>query len=494
MNFTLLDWGILTVYLAGTVWAGLWVKRYVENLAGYVVAGRGVKTSLGVATFAATEMGTITFMYYSELGYLTGFACFVIGVLTMAAYMLVGRTGFIIAKLRALDVMTIPEFYEMRFSRGVRVLGGFILFLGGVLNMGIFLKFDGIFLTEVMGFGPGVLTFVMVLMMTVVVAYTVLGGMMSVVVTDFLQYVVLSLGMLVATVCVLLNVDLSAMATAATRDLGAGGYNPLANSRFGWMFIVWVFISNLASAALWQPGTAKALASESPAVAKRVFWITGSTFAGRAMIPMFWGVAALAYFGAGENSVAAMPKLLGAVVPTGWLGLLVAGMLAASMSTYSGYLLAWSSVLTLDVISGARRTPLSERAMMTTTRVISAVIGVFLVVFGLLYQIPDTAYQYLFITGAMYTAGALGCVTAGLYWKRATTTGAYAALLLGALAPAGFLVLGRFADALPPGLAFLTNVNVSGLLSFALAAAGMVVGSLLTRPAAPALQPAPPHA
>ncbi|HYE57196.1 MAG TPA: hypothetical protein VD948_01775, partial [Rhodothermales bacterium] len=309
------------------------------------------------------------------------------------------------------------------------------------------------------------------------------------------QYVVLSLGMLVATVCVLLKVDLTSLATAATGAFGEGGYNPVANSRFGWAFIVWAFISNLASAAIWQPGTVKALASESPAVAKRVFWITGSTFAGRAMIPMFWGIAALAVLGPNENSVAAMPKLLGQVVPSGWLGLLVAGMLAASMSTYSGYLLAWSSVLTLDVIAGVKKGGLSERATMLTTRIISTIIGVFLVVFGLLYQVPDTAYQYLFITGAMYTAGALGCVTAGLYWKRATTAGAYGALLLGALAPVAFLVLDRFRDALPDRLAFLTNVNVSGLASFALAAAGMIVGSYLSRRTDVTLKPVEvPHA
>lgn len=481
MKFNALDWTILVAYLTLTIAVGLWVRRYVEDLAGYIVAGRNIKVSLGVATFAATEMGTITFVYFGELGYVSGFSCFIIGILAMVGYMLVGRTGFIIARLRAFGLMTIPEFYEIRYSRRVRVLGGMLLFLGGVLNMGIFLKFDGIFLTEVMGFGPDALAFIMTLMLVIVMAYTILGGMFSVVITDFMQYAVLSFSMLVTTGVVLMEVDLGSIADAVTGNYGQGGFDPIANPRFGWTFMVWVFVSNLASAALWQPGVSKALSSESPRVAKKVFWITGLSFSGRAMIPMFWGIAALAFFGPGENTAAAMPALLGEIVPGGFLGLLVAGLLAASMSTYSSYLLAWSSVITLDVVSCMRPKGFDERTTIRITRIFAGVIGVFLLIFGLWYEVPDTAYQYLFITGAMYTAGALGCVTAGLYWKRANLVGAYCALLLGALAPAGFLVLERFATSLPAWLRFIADVNVSGVLSFVLAAVGMVVGSLLTQ-------------
>ena len=290
---------------------------------------------------------------------------------------------------------------------------------------------------------------------------------------------------MVATLAVLLEVDLGQMSNVVAAQFGEGGFNPLANPRFGWMFIVWILISNVAAGALWQPGTSKALASESPEVAKRVFFYTSLTFAGRAMIPMFWGVAALALLGPNESSTAAMPKLLGIVTPRGLLGLLVAGMLAASMSTYSAYLLAWSSVATRDVIACLRPNDFSERTTIWLTRALATLIGLFLLVFGLWYQIPDTAFQYLFITGAMYTAGALGCVAAGIYWPKANSVGAYGALVMGALAPAGFLILEKWRESLPPALTFITDVNVSGLLSFALAFTGMLLGSLLTQKSCP---------
>ena len=485
MNFGLVDWAVTIAYLIVSVTLGIWAKRYVENLAGYMVAGRKVKLSLGIATFVATELGTVTYVYYGELGYVAGFSGFIIGILAMVAYTTIGRSGFIIEGLRRRGVMTIPEFYEGRFSRRVRLIGGVILFLGGVLNMGIFLKFDGIFLSEVMGFGSGALVATMTVMLVVVVLYTILGGMFSIVITDFMQFVVLSVGMLVATVAVLLHVTPESMSGAVSTTLGAAGVDPFANQRFGWTFVVWILISSLAAAALWQPGTSKALASESPAVAKKMYFWTGLTFAGRAMIPILWGVAALAYFGPGQVTAAAMPKLLGAVVPRGFLGLLVAGMLAASMSTYSAYLLAWSSVLARDVIACSRPKDFPERTTVTITRIAAGVIGVFLLVFGLWYQIPDTAFQYLYVTGAMYTSGALGCVAAGLYWPKANNVGAYASLILGAIAPAGFLLLEKSRDVLPAWLLFITDVNIAGLISFFLAALGMVLGSLATQRLSP---------
>jgi solute:Na+ symporter, SSS family len=491
MNFGLLDWVVVAAYLAVSVAFGIRAKKYVEDLDGYMVAGRRVGASLGIATFVATEIGIVTYVYFGELGYVAGFSAFFIGILTLVAYTLVGRTGFIIEGLRRHRVMTIPEFYELRYSRKVRLLGGGILFLGGVLNMGIFLKFDGIFLSEVMGYGPDAVAAIMVLMLVIVIAYTVLGGMFSIVVTDFMQFVVLSAGMLVATVVILLRVDLASIGLAVTSSLGDAGFDPIANPRFGWTFVIWIFLSSVAAGALWQPGTSKALASSSPTVAKKVFFWTGMTFAGRAIIPMFWGVAALAYFGPGQPSAVAMPKLLGQIVPAGFLGLLVAGMLAASMSTYSAYVLAWSSVLARDVIACTRQQDLPDRTVITITRIGAVLVGIFLLVFGLWYQIPDTAFQYLAVTGSMYVSGALACVAAGMYWRKANLAGAYAGLGLGAIAPAGFLLLEKYRDALPASLSFITDVNVAGLLSFLLAAAGMVFGSLATQRLSPPIHLTP---
>jgi len=492
VHFRLLDWIILLSYLGGTVFIGIRAKRYVENMEGYLIAGRRVKVALGSATLIATEIGIVTFMYLGELGYVTGFSCFVMGIIGFAGYFFIGKTGFIVSGLRRLKIITIPEFYELRYNRRVRVLGGILLFLGGVLNMGVFLKMDGLFLTEMMGFGPAVLAVVMTAMLIIVISYTVLGGMFSVVITDFIQFIILSFGMLVATLFVLDHVGFGDIAAAVAQHFGEEGVNPVAHPRFGWSFLVWMLIGSVAISALNQPAASKSFASENPEVGRKVFLYTGITLAGRYMIPMFWGVAALAMFGPSLQSTIAMPRLLATVVPSGLLGLMVAGMLAASMSTYSAYMLAWSSVATRDIIGPLRSGELDGRTTILLTRAITAGIGVFILVFGLWYEVPATTFQYTAITGAMYAAGAFGCVAAGLYWKKANVVGAYTALGLGAVAPIAFLVLDQFKSGLPAEALFLMDVNISGFLSFFLAAIGMIVGSLLTQQSCPPRLLVPP--
>jgi solute:Na+ symporter, SSS family len=487
MNFSWIDWLIIAVYLIATVAIGLYAKRFVSDLSGYLVAGRRLRIGLGTSTLIATELGTVTIMYMGQNGYQNGFAAMVFGIIILTAYMLVGRTGFIIEGLRKLRVMTIPEFYEIRYSRPVRVIGGLLLFLGGTLNMGVFLKLDGVFLSHAMGFGDTAVATIMVIMLVVVGLYTMFGGMLSVVFTDYMQFAIMTLGMLLATFFAFKAVTITQVAQAVTTSLGSSGFNPFTNENLGWSFVFWMLLSNFAAASLWAPGVARALSAESPKTGKRVFTISSLTFAGRAMIPMFWGVVALTLYPGltGENSMSAMPRMLGAILPTGVLGILIAGMLAASMSTYSSYLLAWASVITRDVIAILFGGRLSEKTVMNITRVWVVLIGVYLVLYGLLYTMPDIALKYIYITGNIYTAGALSAIGFGLYWKKANNVGAYAALVTGAFAPIAFLILSGMKSSLPPSLIWLTNSNFSGFASFALGAAGMVVGSLLTQKSNP---------
>ena len=487
MNFTFIDWIIVFVYLTFTISVGIYAKRFVGDLTGYIVAGRRLKLGVGTATLIATELGTVTIMYMGETGYRNGFSALIMGVIFLVAYFIVGQTGFIIEGLRQLRVMTIPEFYSIKYSRPVRILGGLILFIGGVLNMGVFLKLDGVFLSHAMGFGDHAIAVIMILMIFVVGLYTIFGGMVSVVVTDYLQFTVLSVSMLVVTVFAFRAVSIGDITNTISQNLGAEGFNPFASESLGWTFVFWMLLSNFAAAALWQPGTSRALSAESPKTGKRVFLISSLTFAGRAMIPMMWGIIALTIYPGltGDDAMAAMPRMLGEILPTGIIGILIAGMLAASMSTYSAYLLAWASVITRDVIWALTSERLSDNTLMTITRIWVGIIGVFLVVFGLWYKLPDSALKYIYITGNIYTAGAISAIGFGLYWKKANNVGAYAAIITGAVTPVAFLLLANFRDSLPGAIAWAANANYSGFISFGLGAFGMVAGSLLTQKISP---------
>ncbi|HVR03533.1 MAG TPA: sodium:solute symporter family protein, partial [Polyangia bacterium] len=193
MNFAAIDWVIVGAYLALSLGIGILGKRFVGDLTHFLVAGRELGVYVGIATLAATEIGTITFMYMAELGYKAGFAAFAAALISGAAMIAVGRTGFIVSRFRDLKLMTVPEYFEVKYSRGLRILTGFVVALGGILNMGVFLKVEGQFLTTVSGIDSRYLVAVMTGILLLELVYTVLGGMVSVVITDFMQYILLSI-------------------------------------------------------------------------------------------------------------------------------------------------------------------------------------------------------------------------------------------------------------------------------------------------------------
>ena len=107
----------------------------------------------------------------------------------------VGWTGFCVKPLRDSGAMTIPELFEQRYGKFVRWLAGVVIVLGGLLNMGVFLRVGGQFLVVCCGLNLQYLEIAMTVLLVGVAVYTILGGMLSVLVTDFLQFVVMSVGL-----------------------------------------------------------------------------------------------------------------------------------------------------------------------------------------------------------------------------------------------------------------------------------------------------------
>jgi SSS family solute:Na+ symporter len=528
MHLALIDWVIIVVYLVGCMAAGIWMRRYVRGVEDFAVAGRAMDLNLGIASLAATELGLVTVMYTAQLGFTNGFAGATIGVLIATAMYVVGRTGFVIGPLRRAGVMTIPELFQKRFGTKVRWLAGLFIVLGGVLNMGIFLRLGGEFLVAVTGMPAHWLEWVMTVLLSMILLYTVLGGMLSVLVTDYLQFIVKGLGIVVTSILVIVSVGWGDLvqglwqcwtggAGGAGQTLKAHPFNPFHASSFGWGYLAWQFVLAFAATTTWQTQISRVLSARDETTAKRMYRKTAFYFVGRFALPGLWGAAALVYFtqhgglpeslqglSANESSLRATPAYLGLLLPTGFIGLLLAAALAAEMSTDSGYLLTWATVIYNDLIAPCVKRPLSAGARLLITRSLVLAIGVFLLFYGLWYELPGNAWDYLAVTGNIYLASVFTLLVAGLYWRRATTKGAYAALVLGAIGPITFLVvnmvvlkaqqLGAHPPA-APGLVqeWLLQFNQSfpkaepikpelaGASSFALAFLGMVVGSLLSR-------------
>ncbi len=140
-----IDGSIVALYLIGTMIAGLSVRKYVGKVEHFLVAGREMDVYLGVASLAATEFGIVTCMYTAELGYNHGFAGAVPGLIEAAAMLIIGWTGFCVRPLRDSGVITLAELFKSRFGTRIRWLSGVVIVLGGLLNMGVFLRREASF-------------------------------------------------------------------------------------------------------------------------------------------------------------------------------------------------------------------------------------------------------------------------------------------------------------------------------------------------------------
>ena len=457
-NFSNIDWFIVVAYLAGTVVIGLWVNRYIKGMGDFLVAGRSLRTRLGIATMIGSELGLVTAMFAAQKGFTTGFSAFHIGLMAGIATLIVGVTGFIVVPLRRMGIMTIPEFYEKRFrSRSLRIVGGFILAAAGILNMGLFLKAGAVFVSGITGIDDDAVKWVMTVMIVLVLFYTCLGGMVSVIITDYIQFVVLSFGLLLTCVIAVQKIGWSKLVDGVERIYSDQGFNPLVAEGVGGSYVSYMFFLGVISCAVWQTAVMRACAAESVAVVKKMYLWSSLGFMIRFLIPQFIGICALVYFydmgapgpffesgflwgqvsNAPDVTMKAMPIFLGKLLPVGLLGIVAAGMIAAFMSTHDTYLLCWSSVLTEDVVNPLASKKMSQRARIVLTRTFLVMIAVFLVIWGLWYDLGQDLWDYMAVSGSIYFTGAFAILLLGLYWKLASTAGAFSALFIGTLAVIG---------------------------------------------------------
>ena len=480
-HFSLLDGSIVGVYLIATMVAGLTVRKYVGKVEDFLVAGREMNLYLGIASLAATEFGIVTCMYTAQNAYDKGFSGATPGILQAIAMLLVGVTGFCINPLRNAGVMTIPELFDRYYGQRIRWMSGVVIVLGGLLNMGVFLRTGGDFLVAACGLNPKYLEITMTLLLASVAVYTVLGGMLSVLVTDYLQFIVMSVGLILVTILILAKVGWTAMVTAVETRYGPGGFNPFVHPDMGWSFVIFNAMVVLAAVLTWQTVIQRALAAKNAKVARGIYKGTSLFFVCRFLLPGIWGIAALATLSpetVGSNTLLAMPKFLSTFVPVGLMGILIAAMLAADMSTDSSYMLTWGSVIYNDIMAPFRKTDWTEKRGLLWNRAIVALIGVFLLIYGLWYPLKGDLWTYLAITGTVYLSSMSVLLIACCYWKRANNWGAAGAIIFGAAMPVAYLVFEQI-----PATQHLFKQRIGssawGILTFAITAAAMVVGSLL---------------
>ncbi len=469
-SFGLVDWVAVGIFVVLTLLIGIVAHRRIATHDDFLVMGRRLRPLWGIATLSATEMGLVTVVYFSEEAYAHGFVALTTAFIAAGTMWLIGRTGFVIKNLRALELRTVPEYFAVRYSQGVRLVAGIATFLTGILNLGIFLQVEGRFLVTMFGLPVGMLPWVMGILLVIVVGYTMLGGMYSVVLTDVLQFAVMAISITAVTALALHYAGgLQGMVEAVESQYGSAGFRLGETAEYGFFFVIWTLWYYLSGWSSWQPVVQRTLSMQSTSTALKLFRLSSFFMLLRASLPMVWGIAALAILGAASSSQTALPEMLIRILPTGLMGLVVVGFLAASMSTYDSYLLSFSAILVQDIGAPLSRRPLDDKARMFWTRMGILLIALFIYAWGVYYTFTDTVFRYITLTGSISYAGIITGLVCGMYWKRANTTGAYAAFLLSAIPP-------LLALALPE-----LSATHAGLLSFTLAPIGFFLGTLYGR-------------
>ena len=502
VDLPLLDALVVLFLLGGLVGVGYWAQRLMRSVAHFTVAGREMGMWLGLSAGVAEGIGLISIANGCQQGYKNGFSYIWLG---MAALLLIniplfGIIGLGIKRFRATNVQTLPQFYEMRFNRRVRVFAGITLALGGVLNMAIFPIVGSQFLMEFLGIANVTLVdlgffqftaFHVVLLIVLALAcfFTMIGGMVGVVLTDYLQSILLFVSITIITILILNMTGFAGIRQAVDDHLGNAAFNPLSTKSIGPVFVIVFFIAAFVQRLAFPPALQKFSSAKSPEVVRKMFLLSLVFSQGRGMVIALWGIAALALLGTAIPE-GYQPEIYHRVVGARMIrtitegiplmkGVALSGFIFAFISTVDSYMLSWASVIANDCICTFRRKPLSSRKHVSLLRWCSVGIAAFIFLFGCWYDPQQTILQYFYLTGCIF--GACGLLTwFGLYWKRSTSAGAWVCLILGLVIPVGWFIFQKhFMSHLD--LPKWVNDDYAALVGTLLPALAMVVVSCVTK-------------
>ena len=425
MTLTILDWTIVGVYFAVSLAVGIWASKQAgEDTKSFFLAGRNMPWWLLGVSMVATTFSTDTPNLVSDLVRQNG----VSGNWVWWAFLLTGMlTVFVYAKLwHRSGVLTDIEFYELRYSgKAAAFLRGFrALYLGLVFNVLVMgaVSLAAVKFGEIVLGWPGWLT--LTIACSITLAYSTLGGLKAVIITDFVQFSLAMIGSIWAMIYIL---GLEQIGGLSNLIAHANVVDKLARIPDLSDPDIWVPILLVPLAVQWwasyypgsEPGGGGYIAQrmfsakdEKNAVSATLFF----NVAHYALRPWPWiliALSSLIVFPELSDIKAAFPNLpadkLGhdvaypamlTLLPSGLLGLVAASLIAAFMSTMSTQLNLGASYLVNDFYHRFIKPDASEKHLVNVGRlftIISIILGGGL---GLFLTSAGQAFTLLLMIGA----------------------------------------------------------------------------------------------
>ena len=462
-----MDVAIVALYLIGMVAFGFWGKRRATTQSDFLVAGRRLGPMLYSGTMAAIVLGGASTIGGVGLGYEYGISgmwlVVSIGVGILALSLLFA------GRIQRLRVYTVSQMLELRYGPGSSVLSGVVMW-GYTLMLSVtstiaYATIFGALLD--MGKVPAI-----ILGGSVVIVYSTLGGMWSITMTDFVQFVIKTIGIFFVLLPIALVNAGGFSGLAAKLPADATSLTAIGGSTILTYFVIYTF-GLLIGQDIWQ----RVFTARSPGVARWAGTAAGVYCLLYAVAGALIGMAAKVLLPALESRDDAFAQIVELELPAVLAGLVLAAALAAVMSTSSGALIATATVFSQDIVARLRGQQVedggSEEDHVRNNRLYVAGFGVVMVIIACVLQDVVAA---LTVAYDILVGGLLVPILGGLVWRRGTNVGAIVAMAVGTVATlATMIALGDIYANEPiyVGLG-------AGLLCY-------VVGSLASRPTDPAV-------
>lgn len=449
---TVLDSVILVGVIVSLILIGLAGQDRNKSTEDYFLAGRGLRWwQIGFSLFA-TNFSASAIIGITGAAYLTGLAIYNyewVGILAMLFFALI-----LVSVVRGSRVYTLADYLSRRYDSRVKMLySGFIIFLIVFIDMAGSLYAGGLLLSEI--FPSLSMNLIIILIMLLAGVYSIAGGMKAISRTDMFQSVIMIAGALLISYFVFNAAGGWSTIKANAAEESLSLIRPHDDRAVPWMGLLtgipvlcayfWLTNQNMVQ---WV------LSAKSAPEARRGLIMAGYLKLLVLFIVILPGVAAAQIMPGLAEADRVYPTLLLTFLPVGVFGFVLAGFIAALMSNTDSTLHAASTIITMD-FARTSRPDMSSESLVWVGRcttggiiLISALWAPMIGGFGTLFEYVQGILSYAV---APFVVVYLG----GLFWPRATSSGAIAALIFGLLTA---IAIGFFGDVL--GLFEIHYLNV----------------------------------
>ncbi|WP_439660427.1 sodium:solute symporter [Lentzea sp. HUAS TT2] len=423
-----LDYAVIAAYVLGMIGMGWWGMRRATSKSEYLVAGRRLGFTMYSGTMSAVVLGGASTIGGVGLGYKFGISgawmVFAIGLGILLLSALFAR------RIVRLKVYTVSQMLDLRYGGNSSTVSGLVmaaytLMLTVTSTIAYSTIFNVLFgLPKSLGviIGGGI-----------VVLYSVLGGMWSITLTDIVQFVVKTVGILF----LLLPISLVTAGgfdgiQARLNDPAMFEVGNIGVSTIITYLLIYVF-GLLIGQDIWQ----RVFTAKSPKVAAWGGITSGLYCLVYAVAGALIGLAGKALYPDIANKDEAFATIVENLLPTGVRGLVLAAALAAMMSTSSGALIACATVASNDIWRRKAKAGRNSASDVHDNRMFTLVIGV--VAIAIAVALNDVVAA-LTVAYNILVGGLLVAIIGGLVWKRGTRLGAMTSMAVGSLTAIGFMV------------------------------------------------------